>query len=144
MAKNYFTEIDKNKIRLAIFYAELHTSGEIRVHVDNWCWGNPVKKAIRIFQRLKMYETVDRNGVLIYVSIKHHKLAIIGDIGINEKVPDHFWDDERDLMIGFFKNQQYTEGLIKGIELVGLELKTLFPASAENKNELSNEISFGE
>ena len=144
MSKNQFTERQKEAIQLAIAKAELNTSGEIRVHIDKQCKVDPIKRAIVIFEELKMYNTAQKNGILIYLSLNDHKLAIIGDSGINDVVPDDFWDNERDLMISFFKKGQFTEGLIEGIRMVGDQLKSAFPYLENDTNELSNEVSFGE
>ena len=144
MSKNQFTERQKEAIQLAIAKAELNTSGEIRVHIDKQCKVDPLKRAIVIFEELKMYNTAQKNGILIYLSLNDNKLAIIGDSGINAVVPDDFWDNERDLMISFFKKGQFTEGLVEGIKMVGEQLKAAFPYLENDTNELSNEVSFGE
>lgn len=138
-----FTEDEIQQIRDAIASAELKTSGEIRVHIDKKCFGNPVKKAIRIFNALGMYRTNQRNAVLIYVATEHHKLAIIGDQGINAHVPDHFWDDERELMIGHFKQGNFVVGLMEGISKVGNQMKVAFPYEDDDVNELDNEVTLG-
>ena len=138
-----FTEAEIQQIRDAIASAELKTSGEIRVHIDKKCFGNPVKKAIRIFNALEMYRTKQRNAVLIYVATEHHKLAIIGDQGINAHVPDHFWDDERELMIGHFKQGNFVVGLMEGISEVGNQMKVAFPYEDGDVNELDNEVTLG-
>jgi uncharacterized membrane protein len=90
-----------------------------------------------------MQETAERNAVLIYIAMKNHKLAIVGDEGINAKVPQGFWEDEKNLMIAHFKEGNYASGLEEGIRLVGEQLKLYFPAIEGDKNELSDEISFG-
>src|SRR5699024_10333035 len=102
--KNRFTDRQREAIQQAIEQAELNTSGEIRVHIDKKCKEDPVKKAVEVFEKLGMHKTELKNGVLIYVAMDDQKLAIVGDKGINDVVPDHFWDDERDMMIGYFKN----------------------------------------
>lgn len=144
MAKDQFTQRQQEAIQLAIAQAELNTSGEIRVHVEKKCKEDPVKRAIAVFEKLGMHKTEQRNGVLIYVAMDDHKLAIVGDKGINEIVPDHFWDDERDLMTSYFRQGQFTEGLVKGIAKVGEQMKSAFPYLEGDNNELSNDISFGE
>jgi uncharacterized membrane protein len=138
-----FTEAELQKIRDAIALAELRTSGEIRVHIDKKCFGNPVKKAIRVFNSLGMHRTKQRNAVLIYVATQDHKLAIIGDQGINAHVPDHFWDDEREFMISHFKQGNFVEGLTGGILKVGEQMKSAFPFEKDDVNELDNEITIG-
>ncbi|MFN5910842.1 MAG: TPM domain-containing protein, partial [Bacteroidota bacterium] len=108
------------------------------------CKGDPVQRAIVVFQKLGMQKTEQRNGVLIYLATEDHKFAIIGDQGINEHVPDHFWDDERDLMQSYFRKHQFTEGLIQGIIKVSEQLRDAFPSEVGDRNELENEISFDE
>lgn len=142
MAKNKFTEEQKKKIQEAIAAAELNTSGEIRVHIDDRCKVDPMKNAIEVFERLGMHQTEQRNGVLFYVAMEDHKLAILGDKGINDVVPDHFWDVIRDLMVDQFKKGNFTEGLVHGILMAGEELKAAFPYNEADNNELSNDISF--
>ncbi len=143
MMSSTFTEAEIQQIRDAIALAELRTSGEIRVHIDKKCFGNPVKKAIRVFNSLGMHRTKQRNAVLIYVATQHQKLAIIGDQGINAHVPDHFWDDERELMISYFKQGHFIEGLTEGILQVGEQMKSAFPFEEGDVNELDNEITLG-
>lgn len=143
MSKNLFSEVDKFSIQQAISNAERSTSGEIRVHIDSFCLVNPMRKAIRVFKRLKMHETAEKNGVLIYIATKNHKLAIVGDSGINDKVPLGFWDEEKKIMISYFKEGKYVDGLLEGIRLIGEQLKIYFPAQETDEDELSNEISFG-
>jgi uncharacterized membrane protein len=143
MAKDQFTDRQKEAIQQAIARAELDTSGEIRVHIDKKCKTDPVERAVAIFHQLRMDQTTQQNGVLIYVAMSDRKLAIVGDKGINAVVPDHFWDDERDLMISYFKNGQFTEGLVEGIKKVGEQMKQFFPYIENDANELSNDVTFG-
>ena len=141
-AKDFFTEAQKLQIQQIIAAAERNTSGEIRVHVDNTCKIDVLDQAANIFHELKMDATVLRNGILFYLAIKDQKFAIIGDQGINEKVPAGFWDNIKETMLSYFKQQQFTEGLSKGIEMAGEKLKIYFPLQQDDTNELSNEVSF--
>ena len=143
-SKQFFNQAQKEAIQAAIADAELNTSGEIRVHIDDKCAVAPVEKAIEVFEKLKMHETELRNGVLIYVAVKDHKLAIVGDQGINEVVADNFWDEIKNNLIANFKKGMYSEGLSEGIAAAGMQLKAHFPYQTDDTNELSNEISFGE
>jgi len=142
--KEPFSSSEKLQITSAIEEAEMSSSGEIRVHVDLSCTKEPVERAIECFDKLGMSATELRNGVLVYLSIKERSFAIIGDKGINEKVPDGFWDSTRDLMLSHFKNNQLVEGLCAGIKHAGIQLKEHFPLAADDSNELSNDISFGD
>jgi len=142
-AKNFFTQDQKLAITKAITQSELQTSGEIRLHIDSNCEVNVLDSATVIFRKLKMHKTELRNGVLFYLAVTDKKFAILGDKGINEKVPENFWDNIKELMLDYFKKQQFTEGLCKGIEMAGEKLKTHFPLQSNDTNELTNEISIG-
>lgn len=138
----FFTKDEKEKILQAIKEAEKNTSGEIRVHIENRCPGNVLDRAAFIFEKLGMHNTKDRNGVLFYIAIGDRKFAVIGDAGINAVVPENFWDSIKSIMEEHFKNMEFTEGLIKGINEAGKKLKEYFPYMPDDINELPDEISF--
>ncbi|NQX91564.1 MAG: TPM domain-containing protein [Flavobacteriales bacterium] len=138
-----FGSAEEQMIEHAIALAEKETSGEIRVHVDNRCKENVLDRAVYVFKQLDMHQTELRNGVLIYVAIQDHKLAIIGDQGINKMVQNDFWEKAKDLMIENFKKGYYTEGICKAIEQAGNQLKSYFPYQDDDVNELPNQVSFG-
>lgn len=142
MGINFFSEEQKEQIKLAIQKAEFKTSGEIRVFVDTKCKEeNVLDCAAYQFKQLGMHKTKERNGVLIYISMDDHRFAIIGDAGINQKVNENFWDETKNIMLEFFKKGLITEGLIAGIEQVAIQLKSLFPYQSDDKNELPDEIA---
>ncbi|MFL5763971.1 MAG: TPM domain-containing protein [Bacteroidia bacterium] len=142
-AKNFFTTEQQLEIRKAIVRAELNTSGEIRVHIDDKCPEDVLDRAANTFQRLKMDRTELRNGVLFYLAVSDKKFAILGDKGINEKVPADFWDSIKAVLQENFKQERFTEGLCLGIDMAGEKLKTHFPVQANDTNELNNDVSFG-
>ena len=101
-------------------------------------------RAVKVFEKLKMHQTELRNGVLIYMAVFDKKFAILGDQGINEKVPEGFWDSVKNKMIEQFKAGAIEKGLSVGIEAAGEKLKAFFPYQSDDVNELSDEISFGD
>ena len=142
-AINFFSKEDKELVKSAVKEAELNTSGEIRVHIDNHCKKDVMDRAAEVFAILKMHKTKLRNGVLFYMALKDHKFAILGDAGINQTVAENFWDDIKEKMLEYFKDDKITEGLSMGIEMAGEALQKHFPIQDEDVNELSDEISFG-
>ena len=141
-AKNFFTQEQQEDIRQAIMNAELDTSGEIRVHIENTCQGDALDRAKAIFNKLGMEQTNSRNGVLIYLAVKNRKFAIIGDKAIHEVVTESYWDSIRNKMLNHFRENRFTEGLVEAITETGKQLKTHFPFKSDDVNELSDEISF--
>ncbi len=143
LAYNFFTDDEKKKITEAIRTAELATSGEIRVHVEGHCKADVLDCAAYWFKKLKMHKTELRNGVLFYLAVNDHKFAIIGDTGINSKVPENFWETIKEQMRTKFLQGHFADGLAEGIMMAGQQLKAHFPYQANDVNELSNDISFG-
>lgn len=144
MAEKLFSTADREAIINAIRSAEKSTSGEIQVHIENHCKGDVLDRAAELFETLKMYQTIDRNGVLFYLAVVDHRFAILGDAGINQVVPADFWGIIKDHMADHFRAGKYTQGLIDGIHMAGEQLGSHFPFKGKSdNNELSDEISFG-
>jgi uncharacterized membrane protein len=141
-ASSFFTTEQQAQILASVKEAEKETSGEIRVHIETSFTGEVLDRAAWVFNKLGMHKTADRNGVLFYLAVNDKKFAIIGDAGINAKVPAGFWDDISLLLQKNFRESKFTEGLAEGILLAGKHLKTHFPYSKDDKNELPDEISF--
>ncbi|HVN57080.1 MAG TPA: TPM domain-containing protein [Bacteroidales bacterium] len=141
-ASSFFSKEQQSKIVEAIKEAENESSGEVRVHIETRCHGDVLDRAAWIFGKLGMHKTKERNGVLFYLAVRDRKFAVIGDAGINAKVPEGFWDDVKELMAKRFAEGKFTEGLSEGIILAGDHLKKHFPHQKDDINELSDEISF--
>jgi uncharacterized membrane protein len=128
----------------AISQAELHTSGEIRIHLEKSAGNSSAEeRAKQWFGKLEMHKTAEKNGVLFYLAIQDRQLALWAGEGINEKVPADFWQEIIDLMISAFKEGHFSEGLIDGVEKTGKALGEFFPRKDDDVDELSNEISKG-
>ena len=140
--KDFLTKEQQDIVVKAIEDAEYATSGEIRVHIEETCKIDVLDRAAYVFKKLKMHETALRNGTLIYLAARDHKFAILGDAGINAKVPEGFWDEIKAIMASNFAKNDFVNGLSEGIQMIGAKLKTYFPLIPGDKNELSNEISF--
>jgi len=143
-ASDFFSADDRKRIELAIREAELNTSGEIRVHVETSFSGELLDRAATVFARLGMHKTALRNGVLFYIAINKRQFAVIGDAGINQVVPENFWDEIKSVIENCFKNSQFAEGLAKGIIMAGEQLKKNYPHRLNDQDELPNDISIGE
>jgi uncharacterized membrane protein len=141
---SFLSTEQKARIVNAIREAELQTSGEIRIHIESSCSSKePVNRAIEVFNKQKMYDTKDKNGILIYIAHSDRKFAIYGDKGIHAQVQENSWSDTLAVLADYFKQEKYEEGLCAVVHQIGEKLKQLFPYSANDKNELPNEISEG-
>jgi uncharacterized membrane protein len=143
IAEQLLSEEAKARIEEEVRLAELNTSAEIRVHIEDDCKEFVLDRATFIFSQLEMHKTASRNGILIYAAFKEKKLAVIGDVGINVHVQENFWNDVKDVMIQNFKRSEFEIGITQGVRMVGEKIKEAFPIQSNDKNELLNKVSEG-
>lgn len=143
--KQLFPEEDTRLIVKAIRQAEKSTSGEVRVFVENRCsWMDALDRAAELFFGLKMDKTEQRNGVLVYIALKDHQLAVFGDEGIHRKVGSEYWNNLVKEMLASFNKHDYAKGIAECVIQIGDALQTHFPYEKDtDKNELPDEIVFG-
>ncbi len=143
--KSFFSPAENNEIVSAIRGAEQSTSGEIRVFVESKnAYVNPLDRAAEIFFQLRMDETKDRNGVLIYVAVKSREIAIYADEAIHRLLDDAYWKAAVNNMILEFRQNHVADGIAHCVTAIGQTLAEKFPYEGkEDKNELPDEIVFG-
>lgn len=139
--EEFLTKEEEEEVVEAIRTAEKNTSGEIRVHIEKKSEVEIWDRAMEVFHLLKMDNTKEANGVLIYLAIEDRNFIIYGDKGINDVVPSNFWDSTKDVIVSQFKKGNFKQGLIDGILMAGEQLQKHFPWSEGDKNELSDKIS---
>jgi uncharacterized membrane protein len=136
--------IDRERIEAAIRLAERRTSGEIRVYIARFFWGDVRRVAERAFTRLGMTATRQRNGVLFFVVPARRRFVVLGDEGIHAVVGQAFWDSVAAALAERFSEGDFNGGLLRGIETVGAQLATHFPFDdATDVDELPDEVDFG-
>ncbi len=141
--EDFLTQEQEQQIVAAIRHAEKTTSGEIRVHIEKHTDLDVLDRTKEVFHFLKMDNTIQRNGVLIYVAVEDHRFAIYGDQGIHDVLAANFWESTKDAILNQFKKGDFTQGLIDGVLLAGEQLQKYFPWEHGDVNELSDEISKG-
>jgi uncharacterized membrane protein len=139
---DFFTDDDKKTIESAVWQAEMKTSGEIRIRLERRGGKDIMKSAWRAFRSMGMHNTMLQNGVLFYLAVLDRKFVILGDEGINQKVPYSFWDDIHDLMKKYFEHGFFAQGLLEGIRLSGFMLAKFFPLHRDDIGELPDAISY--
>ncbi|MEY2963233.1 MAG: hypothetical protein RL754_494 [Bacteroidota bacterium] len=142
--RSILSEAQEAELVKAIEYAELQTSGEIRIHIEK-STGEKTgeQRAKTVFGKLDMHKTAEKNGVLFYLAVEDRVLALWAGEGIYQKVPEGFWNDIVATVIAEFKQSHFSEGLIAGVRMAGEALGQYFPRRHDDENELSNEISKG-
>ncbi|HMC96023.1 MAG TPA: TPM domain-containing protein [Flavobacteriales bacterium] len=141
-AAEFLTEAERTRVAQAIGQAEQRTAGEIRVHLEDHIEDDVLDHAAFVFEELGMHRTRDHSGVLIYICAADRKVAVVGDKGINERVPPDFWADVVAVLKLRFAAGQRAEGLCEAVAMVGEKLVAFFPRRVDDTDELSNEVSF--
>ena len=137
----FLTKAEEEEVIQAIREAEKATSGEIRVHLETSSHDHLWDRAMEVFHLLKMDNTKESNGVLIYVAVEERQFIIYGDKGINAVVPPDFWESTKNEIVAEFKKGNFKQGLINGITKAGEQLQKHVPWSEGDLNELSDKIS---
>jgi len=143
----YLTDESLDSITKAIGEIEKRSSGEIRICMKKKMGYLERKKpvrdlALKHFYDLKMINTKDRTGILIFLIFEDRKFEIIADEGINSKISADHWNDISDKIKDHFSEKKYYEGILHCIGKVGEILISEFPVKADDKNELPNDIIF--
>ena len=141
--RGFASSADLDAVADAVSHAERGTAAEIRVHLDHHCAGDTMARAIEVFEGLHMHETAERAGVLVYLAVEDHKVAVIGDTGIHQRVGQGYWDGLVARVIGHLREGHPREGLVGAVAELGAALSTHFPRRRDDRNELSDRVSLG-
>jgi uncharacterized membrane protein len=142
---HFFDDDDFLRISNKISEAELTTSGELRVSIREEKSfsernSNIMSLAEKEFYKLNMHQTRDKTGILLFFLLGERQFYILADQEINEKVGQNVWEDISKEIQENFRNGFFSQGIIKGIEKVGVLLSEHFPIKPDDVNELTNKV----
>lgn len=127
----------------AIGQGELRHTGEIRFAVEGsldlvaLLRGMTARqRAEEVFSRLRVWDTAQNNGVLIYLLLADRMVEIVADRGVHERVGAGGWQDVCRRMEGMFGEGRFEEGVLDGVRAVSEILAREYPAAGPNPNEL--------
>lgn len=145
-----FSDADLDAIAAAVAAAEARTSAELRVHLERHVPPGPdgapadaLRRAQAVFVALGMDRTAEHSGVLIYLAVDDHQLAVVGDEGVHARVGDRFWHQMRDAMVERLRAGASRDAVIAALAEVGAVLARHFPGTGGDANELSDQVSLG-
>lgn len=130
-------------IERAIAVSETSHRGELRFVVEAglpvqalWRGQSPRARAIELFSQLRVWDTQDNSGVLIYLQLIDRRVEIVADRGIDAKVGEAFWARVCRNMEATFHGGDFERGALEALATITAELALHFPASGGNPNEL--------
>ena len=141
--KQFLSRDDERRVMASIKHAEKESSGEVRVYIESRCHKLTNERTVEIFRKLKMRNTRERNGVLIYIAVEDKKFAIFGDEGIHQKMGFSFWTNEAATLKSFLSEDKMVDGICRLVQDIGQTLKTHFPHPTDDKNELPDKPVYG-
>ena len=134
-----------NNIEAAIEASEAEHAGEIRFAVEGGLDGAPLfkgqsarERAIELFSQLRVWDTQQNTGVLIYLLLADRAVEIVADRGIHAKVESQEWSKICRQMEAAFKQSNFEGGVVTGVQTVTRHLKQHFPSDTYDGNELPN------
>jgi len=140
-----FSRTVLNDIEKAVKESERKHSGELRFVVENalapgliWRGISARQRATEVFSNLRVWDTEENSGVLIYLLLADREVHIVADRGIARRVGQDQWDAIAAVMQAAFRCGDFWGGSLEGIERITRILTAHFPASADNPNELSD------
>lgn len=99
------------------------------------------QKAYEAFVKEEVFNTVDKTGILILISALEHKVIVLADSGINQKVQPEDWKTVVGIIINGIKHQNLTDGIVSAIlECKKLLLANDFIVREDDTNELSDDL----
>ncbi len=120
----------RGQVRFVI-EAEL-TSGQL------WADVSARQRAIDVFSQLRVWDTEENVGVLVYLLLADRKVEIVADRGIHRRVGDERWRAICREIEHHYRKGDFLSGSTLGIEKISTELAFYFPATGEQKNEQSD------
>lgn len=96
--------------------------------------------AILSFYQKGLHRTKNGTGVLIYISLLEHRVWILGDKGINEKIEPGFWNSLVQELTGGIRAGRALDALCAVIARCGAALAQQFPATPDDTNELPDDV----
>lgn len=132
---------DLEAVAAAVRAAEGRTAGQIRVHLERRCVGDPLAHARRVFHHLGLHRTPHRASVLLYLAVDDRKFATVGDDGIHARVGSRFWDSVRDVLQRELRTGRVREGLVAAVGEIGRVLGTHFPPAGAEPGPPGAEVS---
>jgi uncharacterized membrane protein len=137
----FFEEKFSREVEKAIEEAELLTSAEFKLHIEEVCNEDVLDRAAFVFSELQLHKTQLRNAVLLYVSVNDRKVSILADAGAKTHLSEEVLSNCLSTLINDFKSSSYSAGIRSCFFTLADALKSSFPYQANDINEISNKVS---
>ena len=135
------SDSDRERLVAAISSAETGSRGELRLHIEEDCTGEPLDRARHFFGALGMHQTQDDTGVLLYVSPGSRRVAIYAGTGIHEAAGASLWKEAVSQVAAGFRDGDGLGGIEAALLTVGEAMRRCAPGDDKAGNELPDEVT---
>ena len=139
----FFSKEEQREIKQTISEAEKKTSAEIVVRLERNCPGDPLVHCRDLLETLGITQAKSRSGVIIFISLEDHKVAVFGDIAVHRIFGDEHWQQLCSTIVNGFKEGKPCEAVCDAIIRIGNQLSGPLPHSVDDVNELADDLSLG-
>lgn len=135
----------RQRLQQRVAASEQRHSGEIRLCIEaglplSYLWRTATmahitrQRALTLFGKLRVWDTANNNGVLIYLLLAERSIELVADRGLNEVVPPHVWQAMVARMRAAFQAGDFENGLTQALEEVSALLVQHFPLKEGERN----------
>ncbi|HEX9271596.1 MAG TPA: hypothetical protein VGA01_05200 [Candidatus Binatia bacterium] len=97
-------------------------------------------RSLAAFTAQGLHYTRAHTGILILASLLEHRVEVLADKGINEKVPAGTWNEVVQILTVGLKSGNACDAYCKAIERCGEILAQHFPRPPDDQDELANKL----
>jgi uncharacterized membrane protein len=139
-----FSELEEQRVVRAIANAERGHRGEVQVHVERRCAGDPLVRAKALYKLAGLEGTQDDTGVLLYVASQSRVSAVYCGAGVHARAEPGFWQGVSDRVAAGYRSGKPVDGICDALSHVGDLLRTLLPGRDDAGNERPDTLHTGE
>jgi uncharacterized membrane protein len=133
---------DEQRVVRAIANAERDNRGEVRVHLEVKCpTADPTKRARQVYEKLKLHETREDTGVLLYVATGSKVCAVWSGAGLFSRPIEGFWKSVTDVVADRSRAGKLTDGVVDALGKIGELLRQHLPGEDKAGNEVPDAVT---
>lgn len=147
--RSTLTPAGLERLEARVRESETRHRGELRLCVEGglpagalWAGVDAHSRAVDLFGRLRVWDTEQNNGVLIYLLLADHRIEILADRGLASQTPPDTWRQLTDALAGSLREGRFEEGLAHAIDQVGALMRERYPLRQgdHDRNELPDAV----
>jgi uncharacterized membrane protein len=133
-AKRAFPRDELDRLEKMVSDGEAHHRGQVCLAIEPALplarvYGGvaPRERALEVFGLMRVWDTEENAGVLVYLLLADRDVEIVADRGIHRRVGQEAWQSICQMMEAEFRDGRFVPGLEKGLAAINTLLIEHFP-----------------